>query len=566
MTFPSLPLIEPKKSFVPFPHDFVDNTLVERFEQAVEKFPGRSAIVQGDRELSYQALNQSANRLAHAILARLGPGEEPVVFLLEDKTASIISILGILKAGKIYFALEPSMPIEHLENIFKDAGSGLIITDEPSLPVARQLAQDGAAILNLDLLEVGFPNENPHIPLSPESIAAIFYTSGSTGQPKGAVYDHSCALHFNMDFINFNELGCKDHIPLTLSCSYAWSIAGIFGALLSGATLHPCDLKKMTLSAFGDWLIQQKITFLTCPPGFLRQWMASLPRSTETLFPDLLAIGIGGDGFYHQDLEDWRRHFSSHCILNNVYASTEAAWMTFQRYDQHTDISDPIPPLGYPAPDKEIILVDDAGQAVDPGQAGEIVVKSRYLIPGYWHNPELTEAVLHPDPADPESRIYHSGDLGRWLPDGRLEFVGRKDNQVKIRGFRVEINAILSALSTHPAVKELVIAPRPVPYAMNERRLVAYIVPRPGMVSTSMDLRTFLAAKLPDYMIPARFVFLDKFPLNTRGKVDVHALPEPTRESDAAFVAPRNPVEQELVKIWTAAFRFEGIGIQDDFL
>ena len=566
MSIQTFSSIKPGKSFIPFPHDFVDSTLVERFEQAVEKFSDQIAIAQADRELSFHELNQAANRLAHALLARRGPGEEPVVFLLEDKTASIISILGILKAGKIYLALEPSLPIEHLEKILKDVGSDLIVTDEANLPVARQVAQAGVAILNLDLLEVGFPNENPHIPLSPESIAAIFYTSGSTGQPKGAVYDHRCAIHYNMVVINSKELGCKDHIPLTLSCSYAWSLDTIFGALLSGATLHPCDLKKMTLSAFGDWLIQQRISVLTCPPSFLRQWMASLPRSTETPFPDLRLIQIGGDGFYRQDLEGWRRHFSSDCLLDNVYASTEAAWMTFQQYDQHSDISDPTPPLGYPAPDKEIILVDDAGQAVDPGQAGEIVVKSRYLIRGYWHKPELTEAVFHNNPADPESRFYYTGDLGRWLPDGRLEFVGRKDNQVKIRGFRVEINEILLALSTHPAIKELVITPHPVPYAMNERRLVAYIVPNPGMDPTSMDLRSFLAARLPDFMIPARFVFLDKFPLNAHGKVDTHSLPEPTRESEADFVAPRNPAEQKLVKIWTAAFRFEGIGVHDDFL
>jgi thioesterase domain-containing protein/acyl carrier protein len=258
--------------------------------------------------------------------------------------------------------------------------------------------------------------------------------------------------------------------------------------------------------------------------------------------------------------------FSPDCVLDNVYASTEGGIVTIQQYDQHSDISDPIPPLGFPAPDIDITLVGDAGQAVGLGQEGEIIVKSRYLIRGYWHKPELTETVFHHDPADPELRIYHTGDLGRWLPDGRLEFVGRKDNQVKIRGFRVEINEILLALSTHPAIKEVVIEPRPVPHAMQEKRLIAYIVPNQGMDPTSMDLRTFLAAKLPNFMIPARFVFLDKFPLNTNNKVDVHALPEPTRESEADFVAPRNAVEEELVKIWTAGFRFEGIGIQDDFL
>jgi thioesterase domain-containing protein/acyl carrier protein len=163
-------------------------------------------------------------------------------------------------------------------------------------------------------------------------------------------------------------------------------------------------------------------------------------------------------------------------------------------------------------------------------------------------------------------RIYHTGDLGRWLPDGRLEFLGRKDNQVKIRGYRVETDEVLTALSSHPGVKDAYVAARPVPHALEEKRLVAYVVPAPAVNLTGMELRTFLSARLPDFMIPARFVFLDKFPLNVNSKVDARALPEPARESEADFVAPRNPAEQELVKIWTAAFRFEGIGVQDDFL
>ena len=566
MTYPSLQKFKPKKSFIPFPHDFVDSTLVERFEQAVEKFSDLTAIVQEDRELSYGELNQTANRLAHAILNRLEPGEAPVIFMLDDKTASIISILGILKAGRIYLGLESSRPVEHLQKIFKDAGPALIIIDDASLPVARQAAQAGVAILNLDLLEGGLSVENPHIPLFPESKAVIFYTSGSTGEPKGAVYDHRGALHFAWIKNNAMERGPGDHVPLTLSFSYAWSLDLIFGTLLSGATVHPCDLAKMSFGVFGDWLIQQRITIVPCPVSFFRQWLVSLSGSADTQFPDIRLLDAGGGKLIRQDLEGWRRHFASTCLLNYYYGSTEASLVTIQKYDQASAITDPIPPLGFPAPDNDIILLGDAGQAVGPGLEGEIIIKSRYMIRGYWHKPELTEVVLHHDPADPDLQIFTTGDLGRWLPDGRLEFLGRKDNQVKIRGYRVETDEVLTALSSHPGVKDAYVAARQVPHAMDEKRLIAYIIPNPGMDPTSMDLRIFLAAKLPNFMIPARFVFLDKFPLNANSTVDVHALPEPTRESEADFVAPRNPVEEKLAKIWTAAFRFEGIGIQDDFL
>jgi non-ribosomal peptide synthetase component F len=287
MSLQTFPSIKPGKSFIPFPHDFVDSTLVERFEQAVEKFSDQIAIAQADRELSFQELNQAANRLAHALLACLEPGELPVILLMDDKTASIISILGVLKAGRIYLGLEPSRPVEHLEKIFKDAGPTLVICNSASLPVARQVAQAGVAILNLDLLEGGFPDENPNIPLSPESKAVIFYTSGSTGEPKGAVHDHRGALHFAWIKNNAMERGPGDRVPLTLSFSYGWSLDLIFGTLLSGATVYPCDLTKMTLGAFGDWLIQQRITIVPCPASFFRQWLVSLSGSAETHFPDI---------------------------------------------------------------------------------------------------------------------------------------------------------------------------------------------------------------------------------------------------------------------------------------
>jgi thioesterase domain-containing protein/acyl carrier protein len=294
--------------------------------------------------------------------------------------------------------------------------------------------------------------------------------------------------------------------------------------------------------------------------------LVSLSGSAQTHFPDIRLLDCGGGKLIRQDLQGWRRLFPPTCLLNYYYGSTEAGLVTIQKYTPDSPISDPVPPLGFPAPDCEIVLVDAAGQAVGPGLEGEILIKSRYLIRGYWHKPELTETVFHHNPADPEMRIYHTGDLGRWLPDGRLEFLGRKDNQVKIRGYRVETDEVLTALSSHPGVKDAYVAARPVPHALEEKRLVAYVVPAPAVNLTGMELRTFLSARLPDFMIPARFVFLDKFPLNVNSKVDARALPEPARESEADFVAPRNPAEQELVKIWTAAFRFEGIGVQDDFL
>jgi amino acid adenylation domain-containing protein len=566
MTSPSLPIIKPKESFIPFPHDFVDSTLVERFEQAVEKFSDLTAIVNGDKKLLYGELNRSANRLAHAILARVGPGEAPVVFLLDDKTASVISILGILKAGKIYLGLESSRPVENLQKIFKDAGPALVITDNASLQIARQMAQSSVGILNLDLLEGGLPDQNPHIRLSTESKAVIFYTSGSTGEPKGAVHTHRSALHFAWIKNNAMKRGPGDHVPLTLSFSYGWSLDLVFGTLLSGATIHPCDLTKMSMGAFGDWLIQQHITIVPCPVSFFRQWLVSLSESAAKQFPDIRLLDAGGGKLIRQDLEGWRRHFDSGCLLNYYYGSTEAGLITIQKYDQDSDISDPIPPLGFPAPDYEISLVDDTGRVVGSGHEGELIIKSRYMISGYWHRPEATGAVLRQDPADPELQIFTAGDMGRWLPDGKLEFLGRKDNQVKIRGYRVETDEVLSALSSHLGVKDAYVAALPVPHALEEKRLIAFVVPNPGMNLTGMELRTFLAARLPDFMIPARFVFLDKFPLNVNSKVDARALPEPARESEADFVAPRNPIEEELVKIWTVGFRFEGIGVQDDFL
>jgi amino acid adenylation domain-containing protein len=566
MTINSRTFTTPEKNFIPFPHDFVDSTLVEQFEQAVEKFSDLTAIVQEDRKLTYHDLNQAANRLAHAILARLQPGEAPVVFIMDDKCAAVITILGILKAGRMYLGLEPSLPLEHLENIFKDAGPALVVSNTACLPLARQVTPTGISILNLDLLEGGFPDDNPHVLLSPASKAAVFYTSGSTGQPKGAVHDHRSALHFIWIKVNVLERVPGDQVPLSLSFSYGWSLDLIFGTLFSGATIHPCDLQKMTMGAFGDWLARQHITIVPCPVSFFRQWMTSLSGSAHMDLPDLRLLDTGGGKLISQDLVDWRKHFTSNCKLNYYYGSTEAGLLTIQKYDQNSDITDPVPPLGFATPDTQIILIDEAGQAVGQGREGEIIIKSRYMIPGYWHRPELTAAVFHPDPADPGLQIFYTGDVGRWLPNGMLEFLGRKDNQVKIRGYRVETDDVLSTLSSHPGVKDAYVAARPLPHALNEKRLVAYIVPGMGMHPTSADLRAYLTARLPGFMVPARFVFLEKFPLNPHSKVDASALPEPTRESDIPPIAPRNPVEEKLSKIWLDAFHFERIGVQDDFL
>src|SRR3990172_3600280 len=554
----------PSGSFIEFRKEDVEQSIPARFEQQVRRYPDRLAIKTPCHILTYEALNQEANRMAHAMLALRSKDEKPIALLLEHDACLITVILAVLKTGKIYVPLDPSYPLARITSMLEDAQPGLIVTNTKHLAFARALAQQVCHVLNIDELDAHVDSENLGLSLSPDTLAYILYTSGSTGRSKGVFHNHRNVLHRVKSDTNVFHLCTDDHLSLLSSCTSNASVGDVFGALLNGAPLCPFSLKEEGLVNLVNWLIQEEITIYHSVPTLFRHVCGTLTGAEQ--FPTLRLVCLGGEPVYKREVELYQKHFSPNCIFLNLLGITETHNITVYVIDKDAQIEGSLMPAGYTFEDKEVFLLDDSGEAVGSEQVGEIAVRSRYLAVGYWRNPELTESRFVPDPDGEGQRIYLTGDLGRMAPDGCLYHLGRKDFQVKVRGYRVEVSEIETVLLEHPAVTEVAVVGREV--ETGDRRLVAYFVPTGQPPGSVRELRSFLKERLPDYMIPSAFVMLRALPLTPNGKVDRLALPAPegTRpELGTPFAAPRTPVEEELAGIWSEVLGLDQVGIHEDF-
>jgi acyl-coenzyme A synthetase/AMP-(fatty) acid ligase len=335
----------------------------------------------------------------------------------------------------------------------------------------------------------------------------------------------------------------------------------IFGALLNGASLHPMDVKEEDPSDLFRQLAREKITIYHSTPTVYRYLMKALPGGTD--LSKIRFVVLGGEEVHRDDIDLFKRNFSSRSIFVNGLGPSEST-VTLQYFINHeTEISGDIVPVGYPVEDTEILLLNKSGKR---GEVyGEIGIRSAHVALGYWRKPELTEAAFLHDAQDGAKRIYRSGDLGRLLPDGAIAFVGRKDFQVKIRGFRIELGEIESALAGHPAVREAVVVVRE--DELKDKRLLAYVVPEEKHAGAAIELRGFLKAKMPEYMIPSAVILIDALPLTPNGKVDTRGLPGPdvSVELQEAFVPPRTFVEEVLARIWSEVLSTDKVGVRHNF-
>lgn len=554
---------ETEAQFSLFPKDEVWGSIPERFEKQVSLYPNRLAVKYGKYSFTYSELNGIANQLAREILAKNGNGEVPVAFLLEHGTAQIVAILGILKAGKFYVPLDATFPDDRIAYMFEDSLAGLLITNDLNLEKAQNIVKSSSSILNIDQLDRDLNQDNLDLSISCDSFANVLYTSGSTGEAKGVIQNHRNLLHAIWSVTNSYEITTEDRFALLFSSSYAASVTPILGSLLNGATLYPFDLKN-ELAFIADWLIDEKITIYISVPTLFRHFASSLAGNER--FADLRLIIIGGEPVIYKDVKLFKEHFEDHSKLVVRLAGTEMHRVRFFVIEKDTVIEDNIVPVGYAVEDKDVCLLDENGNHVRPNEVGEIVVKSRFISPGYWRKPLLTAEKFTPNPEDHDIRIFKTGDLGRITPDGCLYHLGRKDFLVKIRGFRVEIEEIEAVLGRHPDLKESVVI-------LDERedfekRLLAYYVSlRDHQVPSRDELRSYLEERLPDYMIPAAFILLEEMPLTPTGKIDRRALPKPDKISisEEDFLAPRNETEEKLVVIWEDVLGVHPIGIKDDF-
>ncbi len=573
-TFPAgAPILEPMPGtraasshpFVPFSRDDVERSIPARFETQVATHGQRTAVGAAGETLTYTALDAAANQVAHAVLERRGGEAEPVALLLEQGTTAIVAILGALKAGKAYVPLDPAYPVTRIGQILQDVEPPLVITEGRHLRVARELGLDGPGLLTLDALDPARPAHDPGLGLAPDRLACVLYTSGSTGRPKGVMISHRAVLHEVLRTTNELHLTPDDRQTLLRSVGFGGALRDIFSALLNGASLHSLNLGHEGTERLAPWLAEEGITVYRSVVSVFRQFVRTLRDAAR--FPRLRIVHVGGEPMTWADVEAFRRHFPETCRLLNGLGITETGTARHFFIDHRTPITMGPVPVGYAVPDVEVLLLDEEGRPVGTGEPGEIAIRSRYLSPGYWRQPELNQMKFLPDPDGGGARIYLTGDLGRMLPDDCLIHQGRKDFQVKVRGHRVELSEVERTLLALSAVKEAVVVARE--DQPGEQRLVAYLVPasRPG--PTASSLRHALAATLPGYMIPAAFVLLDEMPLTALGKVDRAALPIPGSARPAVqqpYVAPRSPMEESLARIWAEVLSLAEVGVHDPFL
>ena len=553
----------PSGTFVEFTKDEIEQSIPDRFKKIVALYPDRLAVKTRDRALTYRELNQAVNRIARAILEKRGPGSEPVALLFEHGIDVIAAIFGALEASKFYVALDPSFPPEKLSHILEDSGAQLIITNNCNLDLARKLTRESRTALNIDEINDSVVWEDLGLTVLADDIAHLIYTTGSTGEPKGVAHSHRTYLHRAMTFTKQLRVCPDDKFSLLHSVSFGSSRLHLFQSLLMGASLFPFDVKSEGIHRLAAWLKAERITICHLPPAVFRQ-LAELSVS-QAAHTSLRLINLSGSPITQTDLDLYRKKYAPETALRIYMGTTET--LEVCSYTVESDFCYPGEgvPAGYPVPGKQVLLLNEDGHEVGPNQEGEIAVKSRYLPSGYWNRPDQTKTKFLPDPRGGDERIYLTGDLGLMLPDGFLIHLGRKDSQVNIRGHRVELGEIERALLSFPRVKETTVVPWD--REPGEKSLAAYIVPGPGLAPALDELRGFLKGKLPDYMIPSAFMFLESLPL-INGKLDHKALPKPANkrpEMKQPYVAPRSQPERKLGQIWEEVLDVRPIGMHDDF-
>ena len=450
--------IQSGKTFIEFSKAEIEQSITDRFEEQARRYSRRLAVKTKSQSLTYQQLNAASNRVAHSILARSGNADEPIALLFKQGASMIIASLGALKAGKPYAPVDISLPHGKAVQILQDLQASLILTDNDHISLAHQLADNPAKVLNVEDLDAQCSAENPGLSVSPDQIAYVNYTSGSTGEAKGVVWNHRNEL-FGIR-VKTNELyvSPEDRVSLVRSNNVG-ATRDMFLALLNGAALLSFDPQEKGLARLGDWLSEEGITIFTCVATVFRHSVQSKNRKEK--FPKIRLIHIGGEPLSKADVELYKKHFSDECIFVSRYSISETQAVSYYFIDKQTEIKEERVPVGYALEGNEILMLDEDGNKLGVNQVGEIAVKSPYLAVGYWRQPELTRGKFLPDPNGGNARTYLTGDLGYLLPDGCLVHVGRKDFQAKIRGHRVEVSEIEMALLDIPfEIKQVAVVAR----------------------------------------------------------------------------------------------------------
>ncbi|PSB47353.1 non-ribosomal peptide synthetase [Cyanosarcina cf. burmensis CCALA 770] len=557
--------------------DYPQNICLHQlFENIVKQTPQAIAVEFAGRSLTYQQLNQQANKVAH-YLQKLGVIPDQLIGICVERSLEMaIALLGILKAGGAYVPLDPDQPQQRLEFMLQDAGCNILLTQKRLVETISTYAEK---VIYLDADWELIANEeesNPTSNVQPENLAYLIYTSGSTGKSKGVMIQHNNLVNAYYAWEKAYQLSSQVRCHLQMA-SFSFDVfsGDLIRALCSGGKLVLCPREiLLEPQQLYELMRQHKIDCAEFVPVVLRNLVQYLEKSQQKL--DFMRLVIcGSDSWYGAEYSKFRDVLGKETRLINSFGVTEAT--IDSSYFEHATVELPaqqLVPIGTPYANSQLYILDDYLQPVPVGVTGELYIGGEGLARGYHNHPELTTErfITNIFSQKPQERLYKTGDLVRYLPDGNIEFLGRIDNQVKLRGFRIELGEIEAVLSKYPPLREVVVIVRE--DNPGDKRLVAYIVPTTGNFDSANNselipqLRKYLKASLPQYMVPSAFVLLEKLPLTPNGKIDRKALPIPDAarpELQTVFITPRTPIEETLVQIWTETLRLKKVGINDNF-
>jgi amino acid adenylation domain-containing protein len=547
-----------------------DSCVHELVQMQAERTPDAVAVVETGRELTYRDLNSKANRLA-AYLRRRGIGPDvPVAICLRRSTNLMVSMLAVLKAGGASVPLDPAYPAERLEFMLQDTRAPLLLTEGGLLPSRVKNATD---VIDLPATWEIIDQETSELRESgvgPKNLAHIIYTSGSTGKPRGVLLTHAGLVNHHLAVQKLFGLQPSDRVLQFSSISFDIALEEIFPTWIAGATLVlRTEATPLGARDFVRWIGERRVSVLDLPTAYWHELVHQLSEGNQSMPAELRLVVVGGEKASAKALAAWTKLVRGKIRWINTYGPSEASIIA-TAYEPSKDRvweASASVPIGRPISNTQVYLLDADLHPVAEGRSGELHIGGVGLARGYLNQPQLSaqKFIANPFSADPAARLYKTGDMACYSPDGELEFLGRYDDQAKIRGFRVELGEVEAVLAQHPGVQEPVVVVRE--DGAGGKQLVAYVVALRQPGPTVAELRKFLAERLPDYMVPSAFVALDTLPLTPNGKVDKKALPEPSRAQGFRENgnAPQDLLEAQLAQIWQSVLGKRPIGRDENF-
>ncbi len=543
--------------------DVAEESIAASFERRAASQPRSKAVASGDWQPDYEELNRVADRLACQLHARVGCKGERIALLMRHDSPLVAAVIGVLKTGSVVVVLNPTDPPDRHRAVLSDAQPALVLSDQINREAAVALETNGRRAVCWDDLVSDTGGRAPEVRVLPDDVAFLIYTSGSTGRPKGVIKTHRNVLHNAARVALGMDLQVGDRLILLTSPSGGNGVATLCSTLLYGATLCPFPIMERGVRGLATWIREHEISVFGSSASVFRHFMKTLADG-ET-FPLVRLVRLGSEPVSSDDFTLFRRHFEPGCTLLHTLSSSETGNIT-QLHLRATDrVSTGRLSVGRAVQGIELHVVDGSGRDVAPGQSGQLIVRSRYLSPGYWGNPKLTAECFGAPPVNGEARNYRSGDTGRFTAEGLLFVEGRNDTRVKIHGYRVELSEVEAAILRQPGVTHAVVAVRA--QSNDDPQLVAYLTCEPGSELRRATLQRTLRSVLPGYMVPTVFVLLDEFPFTPHGKIDRNKLAQmaPGPAVRVLRASPMTETELLVARIWSDALGHDHVEKHADF-